>query len=291
MPNYKLCNTYSFEKLDFESLKKKIDLQTSSRNLIKTNKPINIIPFGSGSTGNSFYIEIGEHKLLIDMGIGVKKIKNALEHHQKEINKVEAILLTHTHYDHRSAIKAICNNTDCKIYATNPSLNTLNSYDFKAETESLEYDRRQEILPGLYITAFKTDHDALGSCGYIVETEGYKLGYATDLGIIRKKTLELLAGSDVIILESNHDEKMLIEGNYEHFLKQRILSPHGHLSNRQSLEFQELLSSLGTKNFLLAHLSRENNRPEIVEKLVKDKHGDKINYYICPIEGSDLLTY
>lgn len=291
MPKYKLCNTYSFEKLDEEKLLVKVKEETNKRNKLKTNKPINIIPLGSGSTGNSFYIEIGEHKILIDMGIGMRKVKEALSIHNRSLVDIEAILLTHSHSDHRSAIKAICNNTNCCIYATSDTFENIKNIDYKADNKVLEYDKKEEIVKGLYINAFKTDHDAYGSCGFIIESEGYKVGYATDLGIIRKSTLELLAGSDVIILESNHDEQMLINGIYDHYLKQRILSRLGHLSNRQSLEFQKLLYKLGTNNFLLAHLSRENNTPEIVKEEAIKEHSKDVNIYVCPIESNELLSY
>ena len=289
---YQVCETYE-ENIDFEEVKKSVLKDYTKRLKKKNDKPIYIIPFGSGSTGNSYYIEIGSHSLMIDMGVGVRKVKAALEKHGRSLEDVEAILITHAHFDHRSAIRSICNNTHCKLYATKETFEELHCItEYKAAEEIIECDKKMEIKDGLYIKAFKTDHDIDGSCGYVIESEGHKVSYATDLGIVRKNTITSIGGSDVIILESNHDEKMLIEGPYDEFLKERILSPLGHLSNRQSLEFQNLLYELGTRNFLLAHLSRENNSPELLKELTDEAHKDKdINVHICKINDDELLKY
>lgn len=283
---YKLCKTFK-TKIDINKLKNECN------HFDKKKENIHIIPFGSGSTGNSFYIEIGRYKLLIDCGIGMRKIKAALEKHNRNIEDIDAILITHAHSDHRSSIKAICNNTNCPVFATSNTLRQLERCDYKAISKCIECGNKNEILPNLYITAFETSHDCPGSCGYVIETNNTKISYATDLGVITKDVVTSIMNSDVIILESNHDENMLINGEYPAELKRRILSTKGHLSNRQSIEFQNVLYELGTKNFLLAHLSRENNRPELVKQETTIAHQDKpdINIYICPIETDEMLKY
>jgi phosphoribosyl 1,2-cyclic phosphodiesterase len=125
-------------------------------------------------------------------------------------------------------------------------------------------------LCGLTVMPFKTSHDALESFGYVICSEGKKLfGFATDTGCVTEDIYEALKGAKVCVLESNHDEGMLMCGPYPYYLKRRILSDRGHLSNTDCASLAESLYKDGTQRFVLAHLSAENNMPELAFETVK----------------------
>ena len=128
------------------------------------------------------------------------------------------------------------------------------------------------------IRSFATPHDSAASVGYTVEHEQngkiQKLGLATDIGHITKEITQSLIGADSVIIEANHDVNMLLSGPYPYHLKLRILSDHGHLSNEACAEFSKFLATHGTKNFILAHLSKENNFAPIAEATVRNALSD-----------------
>ena len=155
----------------------------------------------------------------------------------------------------------------------------------------LAYAMRTEIMSGLWITAIRTSHDCPGSVGFKIETENTCLGYITDLGIIPDATMELLSGSDCIVIESNHDEEMLRYGRYPVFLKKRILSEQGHLSNDQCAEAVSRFADRGTRHFLLAHLSQENNLPELaLDCSRKAAAGMDVHIEVLPVYGDGLIV-
>ena len=251
---------------------------------------ISIIPIGSGSTGNCFFIEIGKYSLLIDMGIGYRKVKEALEFSGKDICQINAIFLTHGHYDHVKAASPISNNTFCKVYADQSSMYSI--CKIKSERIILNIDETVEVLPGLKVRMFSLPLDFVRTCGYTFEYEDRKLGFVTDCGKMNKNIIEELKGCDPIIIESNHDVEMLKNGPYPKELQKRIMSKYGHLSNEECADTIYELYKHGTRNFLLAHISLKNNTPDLALKAVKDRMKDKeISLYACPFEGKDLLKY
>ena len=251
---------------------------------------INIIPIGSGSTGNCFYIEMGEYHFLVDMGIALKNVKRALEENDRTLNNLDAIFLTHGHHDHIKNASAICNNSDCKVYCNETIL--YNIKDANAEKVILEQDKQIELFKDFKVKMFSIPHDFVKTCGYIFEYKNEKLSYLTDCGVITDKILENLEKSDVVIIESNHDLEMLKNGPYPRVLQNRIKSEYGHLSNIQAAETILHLYEKGTRNFLLAHLSLQNNKPELALKCTKDKlKSDDVYIYVCKDQGCDLLSF
>lgn len=249
---------------------------------------ISIIPFGSGSTGNSFYLEIGPYHLLIDMGIGYRRIRDVLAMHERDLSMVDAIFLTHGHYDHVKAASALCNHTECPVYADQSVMFSIRSVSSERKILGME---TAQILPGLKVTKFPVPHDFVQTSGYVFDYEGRKVGYVTDCGKMNDSILSYLKGCDVIILESNHDVDMLKNGPYPKQLQARILSRYGHLSNADCAETIRELSHFGTRHFLLAHLSLQNNTPETAFKTVMERQDEEIDLYVCPAEGSELLNY
>jgi len=245
---------------------------------------LTIYPIASGSTGNSNLIQIGPYYVLIDIGLSPRRINESLKYNGLSLDDIDVLLITHTHSDHINGLSTFDKHYCCPVFASKTTKTNLDNYEINA----LTYNKKVEVLSNLFVTAFKTSHDCPGSCGYIIEYQDNKVGYATDLGIINDKILNYLKGSDAIIIESNHDLDMLKDGPYPIFLKNRIKSDKGHLSNDICAKTINELIKYGTKYFFLAHLSRENNRPEVAlyatQKIIKDK---KTKVYCLPIYGHD----
>ena len=251
---------------------------------------INIIPIGSGSTGNSIYIEMGERKILVDMGIGFKAIRDTLNIHGRDIRDIEAIFVTHGHYDHTKACVPICNNTSCNIYCDPSAMYPIRNA--RAEKIAIEMNKEFEPLPDLFVRSFSVPHDYVKTCAYTFVYKGHKLGYLTDCGKMSDQILNELCGSDVVIIESNHDVEMLKNGPYPKDLQKRILSKYGHLSNDDCASSIEYLFEKGTKNFILAHLSEKNNTPELALQTTLDKlKGTDAFVYACLARNEDLLSF
>ena len=222
-------------------------------------KKISILPIGSGSSGNSSLISIGGYRLLVDAGLSTKRIREALNKNNVNLEDIDAVFITHTHSDHIGGLKVLVKHINAKVYATKTTLTHL-----KLDTDnSLKYKNRAEVLPGLFVTAHKTSHDCSGSACYIFECGNSKVSYVTDLGYVTSSIGKDMIGSDIVVIESNHDIERLKKGPYPYMLKERILSDNGHLSNVDCAYTIKRLYENGTRHFLLAHLSKENNLPEL----------------------------
>lgn len=251
---------------------------------------INIIPIGSGSTGNCFYVEIGDYKFLIDMGIGYNRCKAALNKYERSFEDLDAVFVTHGHYDHVKAAPAICNHIPCKVYTNKSVMYSLRNA--KAEKEILEADETVELFDDFKVRMFSVPHDFAYTCGFTFESADTKISYVTDCGKMSKRIFNEIKDSDVIIIESNHDVEMLKSGPYPLQLQKRILSAHGHLSNDDCAVTVLKLKEAGCSNFLLAHISKQNNTPEVALHTVRSLlNDDTIFLYACPEAGDDLLHF
>lgn len=247
---------------------------------------LKILPIASGSTGNSMLVDIDGRRIVIDLGVTAKMIGAALADHEYTWSDIDAVLITHTHSDHVKGMEVCLKRIAAPVYMSQTSKDTL----MLERAVSLQYSVRTEIKSGLWITAIRTSHDCPGSVGFKIETDKTCLGYITDLGTIPETTMELLSGSDCIVIESNHDEEMLRYGRYPVFLKKRILSEQGHLSNEQCYEAVSRFADRGTKHFLLAHLSQENNRPELaLNSAEKATAGMDVHIEVLPVYGDRLI--
>lgn len=228
----------------------------------------------SGSGGNSAYIEAGGAKILIDAGKNAKHLCLALDKIGVCVDDIDAILVTHDHSDHTSALRTLSHKHPIPIYMLLASaeiyrglmdeklcncLNLFMGYEFETD------------IVGLHVKAFPTPHDALASVGYRLTFtndggEQISIGYATDIGHVTQTVIENLEGCRHVILESNHDADMLRRGPYPIELKERIASPRGHLSNGECAQLARHLCENGTKDLMLAHLSQDNNTPELALK-------------------------
>lgn len=228
----------------------------------------------SSSKGNSIYIRIGDDELLIDAGISLKRITDSLSYIGTSIERIKAVFITHEHSDHTSALTSLAKKYDIKIHFTEPSASA-----YLKTAKNLLIKDRIVVHPPVYnekvgeitVRSFVTPHDSEGSVGFIITdgTPEHSVAVATDMGEVDSSVSEALIGVENVFLESNHDENMLLCGSYPYALKRRILSKRGHLSNEAAAEFAAKLAHSGTKHIMLAHLSPENNLPELALETVK----------------------
>ena len=251
---------------------------------------INILSFGSGSTGNSVYIEMEDYKFLIDMGIGYRKIRDTLGQYDRSLDDLDAVFLTHGHSDHTKSAIPISKHISCPVYTDRTSMYPIR--DICAQRIIVKQYDPFEPAAGLQVTMFPVPHDYVQTCGFIFEGQDTKIGYVTDCGKMNEMILSYLYGSDLVIIESNHDIEMLKHGPYPLQLQKRILSVHGHLSNVDCADTIEQLYEKGTRHFLLAHISLNNNTQEVALKTSMDKMaGKEVDIRALSDCGDDLLTY
>jgi len=247
---------------------------------------IKILPVASGSTGNCMLADIDGRRILIDLGVTASMLLSALSENGYGWDDIDAVLITHTHSDHVKGLEVCMKRISAPIFMSGTSKSKL----MLDRATELSYGTRTEILPELWVTAIRTSHDCPGSIGFKIETTDSTFGYITDLGVIPEGTMALLSGCDCIVIESNHDEEMLRYGRYPAFLKKRILSDEGHLSNDTCSEAVAWFADQGTKHFFLAHLSQENNRPELaLESARKATTGMDVQIEVLPVYGESLI--
>ena len=232
-------------------------------------------------------LEIDGRHLVIDLGVSASMLRSAMSANGLAWEDVDAVLITHTHSDHVRGLGVCMKRIHAPIFMSHTSKNTL----MLENATALNYSARTEILPDLWVTAIPTSHDCPGSIGFLIETANTRFGYLTDLGVIPEGVTELFSGCDCIVLESNHDEEMLRYGPYPAYLKRRILSEHGHLSNEACAEALAQFAETGTECFFLAHLSQENNRPSLaLESARKATAGRNVELEVLPVWGERMIT-
>lgn len=220
----------------------------------------------SSSSGNAAYLGNAQAGILLDIGVSCRKIVNALQNRNISADAVKAICITHTHSDHISGLRVFLKQHPVPVYGTPETIAALaqqlpETISFYPITET------QTILDEWEVTPFQTPHDAEGSCGYRIHTADDRIcAVCTDLGEVTDTVRQAVTGCDLVLLESNYDETMLRNGPYPVYLKQRIRSGHGHLSNPDSAAFAEKLIQHGTTRLVLGHLSQHNNTPLCAER-------------------------
>ena len=215
----------------------------------------------SGSSGNCTYIAAGRSRILIDAGKSARSLSLALKSIGSDISEIDAIFITHEHTDHVSALETLSKKHHIPIHATMGCAGVISRPGTATSSCVIPHPPLFTVeLDGITVSSFLTSHDSRCPVGYKIVTEGgTSLGVVTDTGIVTRSTAEALTGCRAAVIECNHDKRLLATGPYPLHLKERISSSKGHLSNEACATFVAYLAEKGTKSFILAHLSAENN--------------------------------
>jgi len=245
----------------------------------------------SGSKGNCIYIEGSSGALIIDAGrsareiLGTKDWNGRLGEAGGRRDLIEGILVTHEHGDHVRGLGPLGNALKVPVYGTSETLRAADRIiqsKKKFSTHSIHH-AQPFSLGNFQIRCYPVSHDAADPCGYLIEEDGIRLCYCTDTGIVTSHMLEIIQKSDGVILESNHCPDMLKNGPYPDFLKRRIASSRGHLSNLDAGRVLEE-SSRTLHCAILAHLSEENNNPKLAMQKAHEALGlaaDDIDLFVA----------
>ena len=233
--------------------------------LFERGKMARYISLYSGSSGNCSAIEENGKFILIDMGKSARLTAAALHSAGLDVRDCHGILISHEHSDHTAGLKVFLKNRDIPVYTNAETRDFLTDRELiPAHIHIEDMGYKGVDIGDFFVSGFYTPHDSVGCMGFRINTKnGSSMSMATDLGHINENILQNLMGVDLAVVESNYDEKMLKEGVYPDYLKRRILSNNGHLSNVQSSMATIRLIESGVKKIHLCHLSENNNTPRI----------------------------
>lgn len=221
----------------------------------------------SGSSGNSILVSSSGHNYLVDIGVSAKKCENGLKQIGIEPDSIEGIFVTHEHGDHAKGARVFANRYQIPVYASKLCYDELYRQGFADDKTNLNVIENHIELDGINALTFHQSHDSADCLGFRFNfSDGRSASVCTDTGFITDNAKEILPGTDLVFIESNHEIAMVNAGTYPYSLKQRILGANGHLSNFACSEYIKELAKSGTTRFVLAHLSRENNLPELARQ-------------------------
>lgn len=216
----------------------------------------------SGSKGNCTYIECGNKKILIDAGISYLQIQKELKTMDINVKDIDLVLVTHSHSDHIKGLQTLLNKTDIKLCCP---IDVFEDISKKIIVNNYLVIDQELFLDEVEINTIVLSHDV--SCySYIIKSYGITAVYITDTGYLNRKYFNQIKNKEIYIIESNHDENILMNGPYPFILKQRILSDKGHLSNHATANILKKIVGNKTKYVFLAHLSEHNNKVEIARE-------------------------
>lgn len=227
----------------------------------------------SGSNGNCYYVGNDNEAILVDVGLTCKEVEIRMNRLGLSISKLKAIFISHEHSDHIKGLAVFAKKHKLPVYI---STATLKSSRLVLDTNNIfSLSHLQHIQIGdLKISAFSKFHDAADPYSFTVECNEVRVGVFTDIGSVCDRLIAQFKNCHAAFLEANYDTAMLENGRYPYFLKRRITSGHGHLSNAQALELFTNHKAPYMSHLLLSHLSKDNNDPELVENLFKNVAGN-----------------
>ncbi len=255
---------------------------------------IKITSLFSGSSGNSTLVRTSHGALLIDAGKSARALCAALRQAGSDADDIDAVFITHEHTDHVSALEIFLKKHPIPVHITAPSAENLHILPSSRLASALTPHPPvfTERVADMTVSAFPLSHDSAMCVGYRIDTDdGFSFGIATDTGYVTDEMLKGLDGCHAVAIESNHSVDMLRCGPYPAELKRRILSRQGHLSNDDCALLAERLAAGGTSGFMLAHLSRDNNRPDCALSSVKKALSQFPNVKLCVAKPEDETVF
>jgi len=227
---------------------------------------------GSGSGGNSAYLETPATRLLIDAGLSGRQIRQRLGTIGRSPETLHGILITHEHSDHIAGLAGLATRLQLPIYCNRLTHEAIEA-QLQIQINARIFETGASFEVGdITVDTFAVPHDANDPVGFLLHTPSGNIGILTDLGHATKMVVERVRAANVLLLEANHDLKMLQDDPRRPWsLKQRILSRHGHLSNDGAADLVEQIVSAGLGRLYLGHLSRDCNRPELAHRVVSER--------------------
>jgi phosphoribosyl 1,2-cyclic phosphodiesterase len=234
--------------------------------------PVHLTILGSGSLGNCAYLETDQTRLLIDAGLSGRQIRQRLAGIGRAPETLDGILITHEHSDHISGLVGLAAKLQLPIYCNRLTKEAIEA-QLNIQINARIFSTGASFEIGdVSVDTFTVPHDAYDPVGFLVRTQAGNIGFLTDLGHATKLVVERVRAANVLLLEANHDLKMLqADPRRPWSLKQRILSRHGHLSNDGAAEVVEQVLSSQLRRLYLGHLSRDCNRPELARSVVASR--------------------
>ena len=239
-----------------------------------------VVSLGSGSSGNALVAQAGSTTVLLDAGFSVRTLVNRLRQVHITPEQISAILLTHEHHDHACGAAAFASRYGVPIISDPRTITATLTQPRRRQAEPVAVGNverveltvgRSTTVGGLRVRSFPVSHDAIAPCGYVVSSGAWRLCFITDTGTITEPIIEAMAEASLLVVESNHDRDRLLNGPYPWHLKQRILSPTGHLSNEQTSDALLRVLDDAPRWVWLGHLSRTNNTPDIARAHLRER--------------------
>lgn len=239
--------------------------------------PAEIYMLNSSSKGNCCFVKNETDLFLIDAGVSARRIRSAVAETGNDYQNIKFILITHEHSDHIKGLETLFHYIQVPIYVPQAcvqsvlqSCPSVSPYLHPIKTGDILVFDHTKVYP------VRTPHDSDGSCGFRFVFEAEKFAYFTDIGHLSEQVVRAMSGCERVVIESNYDPDMLWQGSYPYPLKERIAGPNGHLSNTDCAALLPHLANHGTRRILLAHLSEENNTPEIAYSTCAEKLPDSV---------------
>ena len=231
-----------------------------------------ITSLNSGSNANCYYIGNNNEAVLIDAGLSCRETERRMKQLELSMERVKAIFISHEHADHITGLAGISKKYQLPVYITDSTLARSNM-PVEPQLVNSFIDAKPITIGNLAITAFKKSHDASDPHSFMVAGHGVNVGVITDIGYACKRVIKYFSQCHAVFLESNYCDDMLRNGNYPYHLQKRISSDEGHLSNAQALELFQQYQSADLRLLILSHLSKNNNKPELVEAMFNQHAG------------------
>jgi phosphoribosyl 1,2-cyclic phosphodiesterase len=237
---------------------------------------VRVVSLGSGSSGNALLVQAGQTTVLVDAGFAPRILTARLRQLRLAPSALSAILLTHEHADHAAGAHALAHQCGIPLVSDPRTINEMLTVRLRPGADLSPPERLELPVGGALrlgefeIRSFPVSHDAVAPCGYLLASAAWRVGVVTDTGLMTEPAIEALQGAHLVVIEANHDRQRLLDGPYPWHLKQRILSPTGHLSNEQTSEALVRILDDGPRWIWLAHLSRTNNTPDLARAHVRE---------------------
>jgi phosphoribosyl 1,2-cyclic phosphodiesterase len=245
---------------------------------------VSVSVLASGSRGNSAIVASSRTRILVDAGVSCREIFKRMKRVGEDPHRLSAVLITHEHSDHVHGLEVLARKIRVPIYMTGAThqawtkwVRDQNGKPARIETLECFSAGKSFQIGDIAVTPFTIPHDAADPVGFTFRADGLKLGMATDLGYLPGSVRHHLRGCDLLLMESNHDVEMLRGGPYPWVVKQRVMSRVGHLSNEALAEFFATDYDGGASYLVLAHLSEQNNHPEIARGVAEKALGPRRN--------------